>query len=148
MRAGGKVTMLEYQLDPLDFEDVVERWIAIANQNVFIFKILKDQQDESLSFQWWGVLMKAVGAYLIFEVAVFKGGSRWLVSLRLRETESTKGNLSFSVFVSTLPSLCLTIRHSSLFLTLQYKCIINTELCCHGDHLLHPGVLKTDDHWE
>lgn len=39
-----KIPIVVYWLDPLNFEDVVERWIAIATQSIFIFKILKCQQ--------------------------------------------------------------------------------------------------------
>lgn len=39
-----KIPTTDYWLDPLDFEDVVERWIAIATESIFIFEILKHQQ--------------------------------------------------------------------------------------------------------
>lgn len=141
--------MTENWLDPLDFEDVVERRIAIATQSIFVLQVLKHQQGRcSISLSQPGVLMGAVGACLIFELAVFNRArdSRGLVSLWFGEAESAKAHLSFSVFVSALPSFCLTIRHSRLFFSLQCKCIINTELRCHGDHLLHRGVLWLDDH--
>lgn len=115
-----KIPMILYWLDPLDFEDVIERWIAIATQSIFIFKILKHQrgtterQFEANMVSWWELWVLAWYLRLLCSTEPVATGDWWVCCLeKLRVPKVISPSLSLSLLFHPSPSPSDTVPSSS-----------------------------------
>lgn len=116
----GRQNSNDTRLDPLDFEDVIERWIAIATQSIFIFKILKHQrgtterQFEANMVSWWELWVLAWYLRLLCSTEPVATGDWWVCCLeKLRVPKVISPSLSLSLLFHPSPSPSDTVPSSS-----------------------------------